>query len=122
MISKTDIEQFVRRKCGLCESMLMNTPSFSPSTTLHPAPEPGQVWTRDTLKFRVSQFQLKSIYVSGYSDKASGLWVLIPHIDYTAETVIELDQTAADVQPSGQRRDPAHQVRQPPVLQSARDR
>jgi hypothetical protein len=92
MISKADIEQFVRRKCGLCESMLMNTPPFSPSTTMHPAPEPGQVWTRDTLKFRVPQFQLKSIYVSGYSDKASGLWVLIPHIDYTAETVIELDQ------------------------------
>ena len=33
MISKADIEQFVRRKCGLCESMLMNTPPFSPSTT-----------------------------------------------------------------------------------------
>ena len=46
MISKTDIEQFVRRKCGLCESMLMNTPPFSSSTTLHPKPEPGQMWTR----------------------------------------------------------------------------
>ena len=32
------------------------------------------------------------MYVSVYSDKASGLWVLIPHVDYTAETVIELDQ------------------------------
>ena len=92
MISKTDIEKFVRRKCGLCESMLMNTPAFRPSTTLSPAPEPGQVWTRDTLKFRVAQFHLNSFYVTGYSDKASGMWVLIPHLDYTAETVIELDQ------------------------------
>ncbi|KOO34385.1 hypothetical protein Ctob_016321, partial [Chrysochromulina tobinii] len=92
MISKADVEKFVRRKCGLCESMLMNTPAFRPSTTLSPAPEPGQVWTRDTLKFRVAQFHLNSLYVTGYSDKASGMWVLIPHLDYTAETVIELDQ------------------------------
>ena len=92
MISKEDVEKFVRRKCGLCESMLMNTPAFRPSTTLSPAPEPGQVWTRDTLKFRVAQFHLNSLYVTGYSDKASGMWVLIPHLDYTAETVIELDQ------------------------------
>jgi transposase InsO family protein len=56
------------------------------------APGPGQVWTRDTLKFRVAQFHLNSLYVTGYSDKASGMWVLIPHLDYTAETVIELDQ------------------------------
>eukprot|EP00900_Chrysochromulina_parva_P017399 jgi/Chrpa1/25660/Chrysochromulina_OHIO_Genome00022673-RA len=72
-------------------------------TTVHTAaPEPGQVWTRDTLKFRMAQFHLNSLYVTGYSDKASGMWVLIPHLDYTAETVIHdslVDATPASTGP-----------------------
>jgi hypothetical protein len=50
----------------------------------------------------VAQFHLNSLYVTGYSDKASGMWVLIPHLDYSAETVIELYTTMSSISSSPQ--------------------
>lgn len=92
MVTKADIEEYRRRRCGLCESMLMNTPPFKTSQSLQPLPEPGQYWTRDTVSLRVPTFQFKWKYMTLYTDKRSSYWLLIGHTDYTAETVTSLDQ------------------------------
>ena len=76
--------------------MLMNTPPFKTSQSLQPLPEPGQYWTRDTVSLRVPAFQFKWVlewvHMTLYSDKRSSYWLLIGHENYTAETMVNLDQ------------------------------
>ena len=92
MITRQDVEEFQRRGCGICDTALMTTPNFPKSDGLQPLPEPGQYWIRDTVQLRKKAFHLNAWYLTVYTCKRSVYWLLLPHADYTADTVINLDQ------------------------------
>ena len=92
MITREDVEQFRRRGCGICDSTIMTAPPFPRADVLQPDPAPGQYWVSDTVSLRTVAFGSKASYMTVYVDKGSVYWLLIDHQDYTAETVVALDQ------------------------------
>ena len=65
IITKNDIEEYVRRGCGICESMKMRRPPFKAITDKTAAPV-GKRWTFDSLCLRTPTAEFKSLYITRF--------------------------------------------------------
>ena len=96
VVTKKDIEEFRKRKCGVCASTQMVATLFKRSaescaTYVQPKPPIGASWTRDTVALRVPLFQHGDKYITVYTCQASTKWVAVSHTDYTAETIVSCE-------------------------------
>ena len=91
LVTDKDIERMRARKCGICDTALMIAPPFKRSV-VQPKPAPGMYWTRDTIMLKRASCEHKWWYITGYTDHATAKWLAMGHVDYTADTVIKLDQ------------------------------
>ena len=91
LVTDKDVESMRARKCGICDTALMIAPPFKRSV-VQPKPAPGMYWTRDTIMLKRPSCEHKWWYITGYTDHATSKWLAMGHVDYTADTVIKLDQ------------------------------
>jgi hypothetical protein len=94
IITKADIEQYVREACGICESAKMRRESFRAVTDPTPVPV-GKKWVFDTMHMQVPSCQGKYLYITRFVNKLTGspgFKRLYGHIAFTSETLIGLCQ------------------------------
>ena len=94
IITKADIEQYVREACGICESTKMRGRSFRSVTDPTPVPV-GKKWVFDTMHLQVPSSQWKYIYITRFLNKLTdfpGFKRSYGHVAFTSETLVGLCQ------------------------------
>jgi hypothetical protein len=97
LITKSDVEQYVREACGICESAKMRRRAFRGITDPTPVPV-GKKWVFDTVHLRVPSCQWKFIYITRFVNKMTdfpGYKRSYGHVTFTSEELIKLCQRHA---------------------------
>ena len=94
IITKADIEQYVREACGICESAKMRRRSFRGVTDPTPVPI-GKKWVFDTMHLQAPSCLGKHIYITRFLNKLTdfpGFKRSYGHSAFTSEVLIGLCQ------------------------------
>ena len=90
-VKPTDIDEFIKRGCGLCDTALMIRPPI-PHQIKGVKPPPGASWVRDTLSLRVKQHGFGYLKLTTYWDEGSGKCRTLGHEGMSSEDFEKLDQ------------------------------
>ena len=91
VIKPADVDEFIKRGCGPCDTALMIRPPI-PHHTKGSKPPPGASWVRDTLSLRVKQHGFGYLKLTTYWDEGSGKCRTLGHVGMASEDFEKLDQ------------------------------
>ena len=92
LVTREDVEQFVREGCGCCESTKMRRRAFTLKTIVDKTPPPpGKMWGRDELKLRVPTADHGFVSLMFNVDRGSKFKIILGMRGQTADDYLKAD-------------------------------